>query len=140
MATRHRALVAAQPAAWTVLLAMLDEVIDLVPVHTMADALRALEHEGSAIDLIVSTIAFDDSQMIDLLQTVKRDPLLKRIPFLCSRILRSVLSEQLLDGMRDVCMQCQAVDFLDVANLPRDEAQSIFRAAVMRYVEAGKAP
>ena len=39
---------------------MLEEVIDLVPVHTTADAFRALELQKPPIDLIISTIADND--------------------------------------------------------------------------------
>src|SRR3954471_16236932 len=103
MATRHRVLVAAQPAAWAVLRPMLEEVIDLVPAHTSADAFRFLEHEALAIDLIISTMAFDDSQMVSFLEAVKRNPMMNRIPFLCLRVLRGVLSDHLVDRMRVVC-------------------------------------
>jgi len=59
---------------------MLDGVIDLVPAHTTADAFRAPEQDALAIDLIISTIAFDDSRMVEL-QAVKRDPAMNHIPF-----------------------------------------------------------
>src|SRR3954470_19291167 len=120
MAIRHRALVAAQPAAWTVLRAMLEGVIDLVPVHTTAEAFRALGHDA-LIDLIISTIAFDDSRMVEFLQAVKRNPSMKYIPFLCLRALPGVLSDHLVDQMRVVCKQCEALDLVDVAKLPLDE-------------------
>ena len=110
---------------------MLEGVIDLVPVHTTADAFRALEQNTPAIDLIISTIAFDDSQMVAFLQAVKRNPTMNRIPFLCTRVLPGVLSDHLVDRMRAVCKQCEAADLVDLAKLPRDEAQSVFRAAVM---------
>jgi hypothetical protein len=117
---------------------MLEDVIDLVPVYTSADAFQALVHEKAAIDLIIATIAFDDSRMVEFLQAVKRDPTMKHIPFLCSRLLPGVLSDQLVDRMRVVCMQCDAADFVDVARLPPDEAQSVLRAAVIACAEAGK--
>src|SRR5215216_2405994 len=123
MAKRHRALVAAQPAAWGVLSAMLHEVIDLVPAHTMAEAFRVLERDAADIELIISTIAFDESRMIEFLQAVKRHPTLNRIPFLCMRVLPSVLSDDLVGRMRDVCTQCEAVDLLDLAHLPPETAQ-----------------
>jgi hypothetical protein len=136
MAIPHRALIAAQPAAWTVLRAMLDGVIDLVPVYTRADALRALEHDALSFDLIITTIAFDDSQMVEFLQAIKSNPEIKRLPVLCARVVRGVLSDHLVDRMRDVCKQCDAVDLVDVAGLPRDKAQSVLRASVMSCVEA----
>lgn len=130
MAKRHRALVASQPAAWTIVRAMLEDVIDVVPVHTTADAFRALEHDA-AFDVIVSTIAFDDSRMVEFLQAVKRNPTTNQIPFVCSRVVPGVLSDHLVDQMRSVCKQCAAVDLIDVARLPPDEARRVFRAAVI---------
>jgi hypothetical protein len=114
---------------------MLEEVIDLVPVHTRADAFLALEHGAPAINLIIATIAFDDSQMVEFLQGIKRNPASKRIPFLCTRALPGVLSDHLVDRMRDVCKHCEAVDLVDVANLPRDEGQRVLRAAVLSCVQ-----
>jgi CheY-like chemotaxis protein len=139
MTVRHRALVAAQPAAWTVLRAMLEGTIDLIPVHSRADAFQALEHDARAVDVILATIAFDDSRMVEFLQAIKRDPTTRRIPFLCMRVLPGVLSDGLVDRMRDVCKQCEAADLVDVANLPRDEAKIVLGAAVMSCVEAGSA-
>jgi DNA-binding NarL/FixJ family response regulator len=136
MAVRQRALVAAQPVAWSALRAMLEDVIDLTPVHTRADAFRALEHDARPFDLIISTIAFDDSQMVEFLQAVKRDPKTNRIPFLCSRVVPGVLSDHLVDRMREVCKQCGAADLVDVANLPRDEAQNAMRASIAAAVVA----
>jgi hypothetical protein len=59
---KHRVLIAAQPSAWAVLKAMLGDLADLFPAHTTADAFKILERER--IDLIVCTIAFDESQMM----------------------------------------------------------------------------
>ena len=100
--------------------------MDLVPVHSQADALQA----DPAIDVIISTIAFDDSQMIQFLQAVKQDRALSRIPFLCSRVLPSALPDRLVARMRELCKQCGAVDLVDVARLSRGEALRVFRAAL----------
>jgi hypothetical protein len=107
---------------------MLSEVVDLVPAHTTEDAFKILERER--IDLIVSTIAFDESRMIDFLQTVKRTSSAGHIPFLCFRVLRSVIRDGLIGSMRDACIQCGAVDLVDIARLPPDAAQDVMRKAV----------
>ena len=134
MTIRRRALVAAQPAAWKLVRAMLDEVIDLVPAYTTAEAFRALASDAPTIDLIISTIAFDDSQMLDFLQTVKSHPTLNHIPFLCSRVLPSVLPDHLVPAMRLVAKESGATDLVDVAMLPPEAARSVFRAAVASCV------
>jgi hypothetical protein len=46
--------------------AMLADVADLVPAHTTAEALKILERQR--IHLIVFTIAFDESRMLEFLQ------------------------------------------------------------------------
>jgi hypothetical protein len=140
MGTRYRALVAAQPRAWTALFPVLEEITDLVPAHTTIDAFRVLDDDPAAIDLIVATIAFDDSRMIEFLQAVKRDPKLRHIPFICSRALAGVLSDTVVDDMRKVCKQCGAIDLLDVTQLSLAEARSAFRSAVLNCVPPGNAP
>src|SRR5688572_31298133 len=92
MNLEHRVLVAAHPQAWRVLQTMLADVVDLVPAHTTADAFKILE--GEPIDLIVSTIAFDESRMLEFLQAVKQTSSMGGIPFLCSRVLPSVVRSE----------------------------------------------
>jgi hypothetical protein len=128
MKRMHRVLIAAQPGAWRVLQSMLDEVTDLVSAHTSADAYRILERER--IDLVISTIAFDDSRMIDFLQAAKTIAV-RQIPFLCVRVFPSVLSDNLVGALRDACKECGAVDLIDLAKLTPDRAQTKLRAAVV---------
>jgi hypothetical protein len=64
MESRHRVLVAAQPAAWPVLKDMLEELVELVPVHAMSDAMQVLEHDPVGIDLIICTLTFSDHQIL----------------------------------------------------------------------------
>jgi len=131
----HRILIAAQPSAWRVLQEMLSEVVDLVPAHTTADAFRILERER--IDLILSTIAFDESRMIDFLQTVKGTSSTGHIPFLCFRVLPGVIRDSLVDSMRDACKQCGAVDLIDVARLSPEAAQDEIRKVIKAYLGHG---
>ena len=77
-----------------------------------------LEQDAADIDLILSTIAFDDSRMVDFLQAVKADAEFSHIPFLCARVLPSILADHLVAHMRRVCTELGAVDLIDVANLP----------------------
>jgi hypothetical protein len=59
--------------------------MDTVAVHTPEEAFRTLER--SRIDLIISTVAFDDSRMIEFLEAIKRTATAGGIPFLCCRAL-----------------------------------------------------
>lgn len=128
METKHRVLIAAQPEGWRILAGALNDVAELFPAHTIVDAFRVLETQ--AIDLIVCTIAFDDSRMVDFLQTVKRGISVGRIPFLCVRVIRGVVSDELVSSMRTSCAQCGALDLIDVAKLPPPRARAVLRAAV----------
>jgi CheY-like chemotaxis protein len=123
-----RVLVAAQPGAWRVLQTMLGGLVDLVPAHTMAEAFKILERER--IDLIVTSIAFDESRMLEFLQAVKQTSPTGGIPFLCSRVLPSVMRDNLVHVTRDACKQCGAVDLVDIGRLPPDAAQDVMRKAV----------
>ena len=124
----HSVLIAAQPPAAQVLEAMLRDIGNLIPVHTTADAFRILEHQQ--IDLIVSTIAFDSSRMLEFLVSVKGTAAVAHIPFLCSRVLAGVLRDSLVGSMGDACKACGAVDFIDVALLPPALAETTMRNAV----------
>jgi CheY-like chemotaxis protein len=117
---------------------MLSDMGDLVPAHTTTDAFKILGHDR--FDLIVCTIAFDESQMIDFLQTVKQDSSVRDIPFLCTRVLPGVLRDNLVSAMRDACKQCGAVDLIDIARLSPDAARDAMRKAVIAYVGAGRSP
>ena len=134
----YRILVATQPSAWRVLQPMLGDVADLVAVHSTAEAFKILEREW--IDLILCTIAFDESQMMDFLQAAKRTTSTADIPFLCARVERGVLRENLVATMRAACIAAGAVDLLDVATLPLDDAQAVLRQAVGRNFASPKGP
>src|SRR5688500_9447977 len=133
MEGKHAVLIAAQPDAAQVLLAMLREIGNLIPVHTTADAFRILEHQQ--IDLIVSTIAFDESRMLEFLVSVKGTPSAAHIPFLCSRVVAGALRDSLVGSMGAACKACGAVDFIDVARLPPDRAETTMRKAVETHLQ-----
>ena len=112
---------------------MLASGTDLFPVHTMEQALKVLVRDPSNIDLIICTIAFDDSRMMDFLQAVKREPAISRIPFLCTRVVAGVLSDSSVGTVRAICTDCGAVDLLDIARLRYDAGQTALNAAVLKY-------
>jgi response regulator RpfG family c-di-GMP phosphodiesterase len=134
MEQRRRTLVAAQPGAWSVLQRVLDELVEPVPVHSIDDGFRVLDHD-SPVDLIIATIAFDDSRMVEFLQAVKRNPPTRAIPFLCSRVLANVLPDSLVGEMRNLCKQCGAVDLLDLSKLDSEAARGALRAAIQASLQ-----
>lgn len=124
MERRPRILVAAQPAAWPVLKDLLQEHADLVPVHSIAEAMRVLGHHPPGIDLIICTLTFSDHHMLEFLLAVKGNPKTGAIPFLVCRVLVGRLSEELVERMGSVARQFDA----DFINLPRYGAQEAGRA------------
>ena len=131
MSGKHRVLIAAQPSAWAVLEAMLGDLADLVPAHNTAAALKILE--GERIDLIIATIAFDESQMLGFLATVKATAV-SAIPFVCARVLPGIVRDTLVPSIRDGCKALGAADLVDIARLPPERAQAAMRAAVMAFL------
>jgi hypothetical protein len=112
MQARRRTLVAAQPGAWSVLQRILDEFVE------------------PDVALIISTIAFDDSRMVEFLRAVKRNPPTREIPFLCSRVLPNALPDNLVPGLRNLCKQCGAVDLVDIAGLDPGASRGALCAAI----------
>ena len=119
---RRRALIAARLEGGDILQEMLGDSFDIVVVYTMADAFEVLGSESQPVDLIVATLAFDESRMIEFLQAVKRNQNLRHIPFYCCRVVQSIITDRLTGRMAAVCKECGAEDFADVAKLPRDAA------------------
>jgi response regulator RpfG family c-di-GMP phosphodiesterase len=128
MKGKPQVLIAAQPDAAQVIQSMLGEVGSLIPAHTTAEAFRILEQQP--IDLIVSTIAFDESRMLEFLVSVKGTAPVAHLPFLCSRVLAGALRDSLVGSMGDACKACGAVDFVDLAWLPPGLAETTLRKAV----------
>jgi hypothetical protein len=128
MEIRQRALVAAQAAAWTRLQPLLEPLVEAVHVQTIKDAFETLDR--ARIDLIVCTVAFEESHMIEFLQGVKRTASAS-IPFMCCRALPSVLSDNMVEHMRAACLQAGAAALVDIARLDQDKAQSILKSAVI---------
>lgn len=112
---------------------MLVDVAELISVHTIALGLQALERDGANVDLVICTVAFDESRMMEFLQAVKRRPAISGIPFLCMRVLPTILSDNIIESVRTACMDIGAVEFLDIAKLDREAGQIALRAAVVKY-------
>ncbi|HEX2651002.1 MAG TPA: hypothetical protein VHN19_13815 [Burkholderiales bacterium] len=125
---RRRALIAARPRGRKLLREMLEDSFDLVEAHTMADAFKVLESEPRAVDLIVATLAFDESRMIEFLQAVKKRRKLKEIPFYCCRVVRGIITDDLVGKISAVCKECGAEDFVDVAKLSPEAAAKAMKA------------
>jgi CheY-like chemotaxis protein len=124
-------LVTAHLAAWARLQPLVVPLLDAVHVQTADGAFETLEREP--FNLIICTVAFDESRMIEFLQAVKRTPFAS-IPFICCRAVPSVLSDSMVEHMRAACVQCGADALVDIAKLGDDEARSVLESAVTAYV------
>lgn len=114
---------------------MLDDLADLLPAHTAADAFKILERER--FDLIVCTIAFDESRMMEFLDKVKRTISTRHITVLCARVLPGIVRDSLVPSIRNSCKAIGAADLLDIAGLPPERAQAATRMAVRAFLEEG---
>ena len=134
MGTRHRVLIAAQAPVSALLQDMLQDAAELVPVDTQARAFALLAREAGRIGLIVCTLGFDESRMVEFLQAAKGNPRTSGIPFLVVRVIRRFLSDELVARLAPVARQCGAADFLDLAGLDEQAARATLRAAAGKFL------
>ena len=134
MESRPRVLVAAQPAAWPVLKHLLEESADLVPVHTLAEAMQVLERDPPGIDLVVCTLTFSDHRMLEFLLKVRGNPKTSAVPLLVCRVLVGRLSEELVERMGAVAQHFDA-DFVNLPSFEAGEAKQGLSAAVARCLK-----
>lgn len=144
MQLKHRVLIAAQPAAALLLEEMLEELLELIRVQTIADGIIALQREAGRIDLIICTVLFDDSRMLEFLQAVKQDSSISGIPFVCCRLLPTVLAHDSMIRLGQVCTYLGAREFIDLPGLDKlhgvNAGKRAFRNAVMQCVESKERP
>lgn len=118
-------------AAWARLQPLVVPLLDTVHAQTADGAFEILEREP--VDLIICTVAFDESRMIEFLQAVKRTAFAS-IPFICCRAVASVLSDSMVEHMRAACVQCGADALVDIAKLDDDEARNVLQSALTAHV------
>ena len=99
----------------------LEGFADLVAVHSLSEAMRVLEQEPPAVDLVISTLTFSDHRMLEFLLEVRGNPRTGAIPFLVCRVIVGRLSEELVERMGVLARQFDA-EFLNFGRLPDGEA------------------
>jgi CheY-like chemotaxis protein len=143
---KPRVLVADSTSPFAVVSRILGEEFDLVPVHTVTDALDILQGssaaKGRTVDAIVCGQHFEGSQMLHFLECVKTYKPTSHIPFICYRAMASHLSDSALAAMRETCEALGGVAYIDIADSVGrrgDEAASVqFRDAVRAAVRLPK--
>jgi hypothetical protein len=108
----YRILLAASPESQEICQRILKNHY-LLCVATVPEAQQYLE--AGNIDLIICTLVFDDSRMIDLLRLVKEHRKWKHIPFICLRLVSRILDHpNTLEGIQNACEALGAAAFLDI--------------------------
>jgi len=103
-----RILAATAQPGYPVLQRLLGKDADMVFAFTIDDALRKLRE--SDFDLIICTIHFDDSRMFDFERLARAAA--PDVPFVCSRLLDSILKDSLYEAMR-VAVASLGGEFID---------------------------
>jgi CheY-like chemotaxis protein len=143
---KPRALVADSEESFAVISRILAGEVDLIPVHTVTEAVDLLQGsamvKGRGFDVIVCGQHFEGSQMLRFLEVVKAYKPTSRTPFICCRALPTRISEGGLAAMREACEALGALAYIDLPDRERKqgvEAASVeFRAAVRAAVHLPK--
>jgi CheY-like chemotaxis protein len=125
-------LVAASPEAR----AVVERVLaghDVRCAETMAQAEELLGER--TFDLVICTIAFDESKMFDLLRLTKSRREWQRIPFVGARVRAHILrSPTALEAAAFTCRALGAEAFLDIADYQVDPEREM-RGAIERLLD-----
>ena len=126
-----RIMVAASPEPRAVIERMLGGH-ELSCADTLVQA-RQFLREGT-FELIICTIAFDESKMFDLLRLVKSKPELQQTPFVAARVRPHIIrSPAVLRGVAFTCETLGAEAFLDIADYQVDPEREM-REAIERLL------
>lgn len=138
---RPTILVAVAPEALDPVRELLGEEFELVPVRTLGEAHERLGR--GRVDVILAGLHFDDSLMPTLLDTVKSDPATRDIPFICCRVLPTMLLQASLRAAKQVC-DALGAEFVDVLEIRNDcgpaAAAERLRSTVQRACARLSAP
>jgi|SRR5688572_23879087 CheY-like chemotaxis protein len=104
---------------------------DLFAAETMRQAEQLLGEQH--FDLIICTIVFDESRLLDLLRLAKSTAEWQQIPFICARVREHILRSPLaLEAVAFTCRALGAIAFLDVADYQEPERE--MREAIERIL------
>jgi CheY-like chemotaxis protein len=139
-AARPRILIADSEDGYAALARILGADFNLVPVHTLAEALDLVQVTAVArersIDAIVCGQHFEGSQMLKFLECVKASKATEKIPFICCRSKATQLTGSALAAMREACEALGAVAYID---LPEIESRAGAEAAAVEFRDGVRA-
>ncbi|MGE5098036.1 MAG: hypothetical protein ACM3SO_23065 [Betaproteobacteria bacterium] len=131
-------LLAAAPDSGPVLSRMLCDVARPIVAYSVEEALRLLD---PGIDLVICTLRFDESRMLEFLAQATRD--IPRLRWICCRVLESDLPESSLDAARVAALKLGALAFIDLpalrARQGAEAAAESFRNVVRKHLAAAMA-
>ena len=132
-----RVLIADVPEASVVLSACLEKETAVVTAESLEDALAEVRR---GVDLVITGVHFADSQMLDLVRTIKSDPALRHLPLICVRLIGAERGPAVLSRLRPVLSSLEAVEFVDLIGLIQaigaEEAFSEFRQRIRSRLAA----
>jgi hypothetical protein len=125
-----RILVAVTPEGFPVVARILGGVAQVRPVFSEAKAVELLE---GGIDLVLCSLRFDESRMLDLVRDAMRS--VSHVPCICCRVMKSELAHDLMRGAFVAAGTLGAVGFIDLPELEqqlgREAAEERFRQMVL---------
>ncbi|HSN21062.1 MAG TPA: hypothetical protein VLS49_10300 [Usitatibacter sp.] len=104
---------------------------DLLAAHRCESALRWI---AQGIDLMVCTMRFDESRMLDLAVTVERDG--PHVPFVACRVLASELPRPSLEAAFTAARELGAAATVDLPRIARREGAARAEEQLRRIVLA----
>ena len=127
-------LVAASPEPRAVLKRILAGH-ELCCAETIPDGERLLREQS--FDLIICTIAFDESRLFEFLKLAKSAPDWARIPFVGARVRAHILqSPSALKTAAFTCHTLGAEAFLNIGDYEGDDPELEMRKAIERFLPA----
>ena len=127
------ALAACPPFAYPTLERALGADLELIPVTTMADAVRVLERNGD-LSAVICGVYFDESRMHDLLRCVRSR--FSKVPFVCVRVLDAELPRVARDAIEIAARTLGAAAFIDFPNLVAQRGEKEAEEELRREVLA----
>src|SRR4051812_5147166 len=112
--TKPRLLVAGTPPAIQALRQVFASEAECIPARSIDEAVHGFEQHP---DMILCNVRFDESRMLNLLETAKNTPATRETPFLCLRL--APMPPSWKKGIEVAVLALGAVAFLDVSSLEK---------------------
>jgi len=126
-----RVLLASTPSADPILRHILAPLRDIVSAYTHEEAIARID---AGVDLVVCSLRFDESRMLDLIAEVAGSR--PHLPFICCRVLESELPGTSLRAAFTAAGHLGAVAVVDLPQLVRSCGERLAQAQLNACVRA----